>query len=355
MQQQSTINMYISPPFTLTLVLILTLFIIFGFTQHNIIQNNTNEKVQEQRKLQLSNRINNDFTLNQYQTEANKEYYQEHIRNTILSKLKFRHISIKWENVVIMMLTHNQFNSNELVQAHFHTWINRIGDDGRGLDIVFVTDEWDLRSVDQILPYANEVKPTIHLYRSAALHMGKKCRAKVLDGFTHVVDKFKSDLNKLYFIKMDPDNFLLAENVLDYLNYLHKTDPNPVDFGRHICAGTGDFCFSEGGLYGMDRLGLLLTLEYIKTNEDVYDYDDNGKDSIEHEDFFMSYAFFKALGYSAIEGTPIIYPWDIKSCETSALSIHPIKSAANIYDFARYCYDENGDIKKDVDLSTKQY
>ena len=102
----------------------------------------------------------------------------------------------------------------------------------------------------------------------------------------------------------------------------------------------------------MDRLGLLLTLNYIKTHDpEVYNYDDNGKDSIEHEDFFMSYAFFKALGYSAIEGTPIIYPHDVESCGTNALSIHPIKSAANIYDYARFCYDENGNIKEGVDLS----
>ena len=117
---------------------------------------------------------------------------------------------------------------------------------GDGLDILFVFDENDERPNENLSPDASEIKPTVHIYGSSAMTTDKKVRNKAIDAMTYANKKFGIKGDKYFYIKMDPDSFLVPDNFLFFMNELyHTTYPKPVDFGRPACFKPS-FCHSQG-------------------------------------------------------------------------------------------------------------
>merc|ERR1711902_2564 len=123
---------------------------------------------------------------------------------------------LKYMNLIVVMLTHNDPVANSLIQAQFNTWIKRVG---RGLDLVIVTDVHDERLDEEIAPIEKYPWLNIHIYRSDAPHESNRARAKVLDAFFYVQNKYKDDHQKLYIIKADPDSFILPHALIRELQY----------------------------------------------------------------------------------------------------------------------------------------
>lgn len=255
---------------------------------------------------------------------------------------------LNWSNLVIVILTYNSIQPNRLVKAHFNTWIKRAGE---GLDIVFVTDDDDERTYDKILPDADKVKPSVHLYKSNAKKEGNLAREKVIDSLIHVYQKFENDNRKHLFIKIDTDTFLIAENIIKSLNELYQiTHPLPVDFGWSFCFSEIS-CYTQGGFYGMSKAGLDSTLSYLSKHAETYkEYIENdrapGENLILHEDFFTSYIFQKATGFPSISmpdvsvSTNLIHPNPIEH-----ISVHKAKPCQRYYSIEDSFYDQNGDLR----------
>lgn len=259
-----------------------------------------------------------------------------------------------WSNVVIFMLTYDNREADKLIQAQFDTWIRRIDDSG--LDIVIVTDTIDPRETRNVLPDIRHVKPTVHIYRSSAPNEGNRARSKTVDAFTYCESKFGSDPNKLYYIKIDPDQFLLAQRFEDWLKLVHKaTYSQPADFGNVNC-NNEVVCYTMGGLYGISQAGLQPWVRYLKENPSIYDdwvasrvVPD--RNLVLHEDFFTSYVFLKATGYPAITdpciGLMNMNPITPKSNQPPAvISFHPIKSVHDIYVLEKIFYNSLGNIRE---------
>lgn len=261
---------------------------------------------------------------------------------------------VKWENLVFMMLTHNDPEANSLIHAQFETWVKRVGN---GVDIVIVTDIDDPRSDQEILPSNYNMSwINVDIYRSDTPNEGRKGRSKVIDGFLYVHKKYKNNAQKSYIMKVDPDNYLLPHALLKFLKTLYeRTYPQPVDFGKSNC--NNDFvCYSQGGLYGWDRGGFERIFNYMTEHKDkIYDeiyYNrwNPGRNILQSEDVFTSYVFRKATGYPAIFNrgiganlTEIIH---FKQMPKDLVSIHPIKKIDDFHKLEDIFYDSVKNIQK---------
>jgi len=209
---------------------------------------------------------------------------------------------LSWSNVVIVVLFYDYILDTNLVGEHFNSWIN---DMDEGLDIVFVVDKDDKRSDEEILPFRDNAKPSIHLHRSSVqVKDGKAVKYKMIDALWFVEKKFGKNENKHFYLKLDPDTFLIPEKLMNFMSELFMaTHPQPVDFGRSACFMT-DMCFSQGGLYGFSRSGLLATVEYMKRNvKEMHTEIIHRKwnyNLMDHEDFVTSYIFRRATGYPVV-------------------------------------------------------
>ena len=257
--------------------------------------------------------------------------------------------SINWSNLVVMMLTYDNPEANFLIQAQLDTWIKKAGE---GLDIVFVTDVDDKRSDNEVVSYNKDlIKANIHVYRSNALKEGKRARSKVVDGFFHVERMFVNDANKKFYLKIDPDSYVLPEQLLFFIDRLNsQTHPYPVDFGNSIC-NNGVYCYTEGGLYGMNKVGFESAMRYIADHPDVLSEFvppnvDPNRNTLDHEDSFTSYAFWKSTGF------PVIWNRDISvgnfesEKPINPISVHPVKSYLEIYVLEKIFYDSEGRRRK---------
>ena len=103
------------------------------------------------------------------------------------------------DNIVFIMFIHNDKSVDELIKAHFDTWIRRLGIE---TDIIFVTDEDNERSFEEILPDADKVRSNLSIYKSPAKKEGRRLRYKVADSFQYVSKKYENDETKEYFIKI---------------------------------------------------------------------------------------------------------------------------------------------------------
>jgi len=258
-------------------------------------------------------------------------------------------LEVEWKNVVVIMLTHNNTNANALLQSQFDTWIQRVS--GEGLDIWIIVDIDDTRTDLEIIPQsAPKVKPNVHVYRSNAPKERERARSKVIQAFTHVYKTYKGTKDKWFYLKIDPDSYIIADHLLNFLSNTHKaTHPRPVDFGRPNCHCI-DLCYSLGGLYGMNKKGLHLALHYIHKNPDIYNHTVNPKhdksiNAVIHEDFFTSYAFYKATGYPLIESSDISKPYrpSIFPLKKNVISIHNVKFSRDMdmYEEVYYGVDES--------------
>lgn len=262
---------------------------------------------------------------------------------------------ITWKNVVVVILTYNDYESNKLVQAQFDTWIEKVG---TGLDIVFVSDVDDVRHDDEIIPHKKDkMMPNIHLYRSNAKKEGKLARSKVMDAFLYVYKKFHSNNDKKFFLKLDPDSFVLPENLINFLDDLHsKTQNSPVDFGKGLC-NNDYFCYSEGGLYGMNKEGFEKVIRYVSENIDIYNdfvplRKNATKNVLIHEDCFTSYAFWKSTGYPMVWNNRIAMKSFFSDRSPDPISIHPVKSYLEFYTLEKIFYGSEGS-RRDLTTSHK--
>jgi len=266
---------------------------------------------------------------------------------------KDANFTVGWENLVFIMLTYNHPAANSLIQAQFDTFIKRAG---KGLDVVIVTDIDDPRTDEEIVPRNRNTLVNTHIYRSATPHEGRKGRSKVLDAFFHVQKKYKSNPNKLYIMKADPDAYVLPTKLLTFLQKLYeRTYPQPVDFGRSNC-NNNFTCYSQGGLYGWDREGFDRTFNYMFNhepyiyNETLENFFNPGRNILENEDVFTSYVFRRATGYPVIwnRGVGANLTEVIDNLDPGLLSIHPVKLIDDflLLDKILYINDEKYDTTK---------
>lgn len=213
--------------------------------------------------------------------------------------------TIDWSNLVFYMIIHNDPSVDLLINAHFTTWLQHIGD----ADLVFITDLDDPRSLEQIVPeISQDLVVRLHLYKSPAINEGKHIRFKVMDAIRHVSETYAQDDSKKYFFKMDADAYVLGHNLLDYVNKLHNVAYGmPIHFGKVMC-GHEHMCHTGGAFYGMNKVGLAATDKFFKENPEIYKQKEivyreklnRSFNLMEHEDFMVSYAFKMANKVPAI-------------------------------------------------------
>lgn len=281
------------------------------------------------------------------------EYYDYKKREEKLPIMKLSP-KIDWSNIVIMITIYQSNETDQLIKAHFGTWMKQADE---GLDVVFVTDESDERSIDEILPDLNNVSPKSHLFKSVAPDEGKHLRFKMIDSLKEMENLFGNDSKKKYFIKMDTDTFLLPENLLSYVQKIESsTNGQPVLFGN--CVGRFyKWCYAPGGIYGMNRMTLQEINNYFVSHPDItkeYIFFDYGKKSpadrsynnlLEHEDCMVSYAYRKATGYPNVMNfrfftSSINHAHSIVDKECPPISYHTIKDPKVYYEYYEMFYHE---------------
>ena len=94
-----------------------------------------------------------------------------------------RNNRVDWSNVVFLMIMHESAEVDSLINGHFETWLKHTG---KGLDIVFITDESDTRSEEEIIPNAFSFMGKIHVYKSPAEFDDKHIRFKVCNNHEHL-------------------------------------------------------------------------------------------------------------------------------------------------------------------------
>lgn len=206
---------------------------------------------------------------------------------------------LDWYRCVFLIMTFESEKETELIHNHFKSWIRRMP---KGLDVVFVTDESDQRTYDEILPDANDVRCTIHLYKTPSANEGAQARAKTIDSLIYIYKKFHNT-SKEYFFKIDPDTYVIPENLLHISQIIHmKTYPLPVDFGRVDCLTNGAACYSLGASYGLNKSGLASMVKTIAKQPELFKkvIREGGNNRMLDEDFFTSYLFRVATGFPTI-------------------------------------------------------
>jgi len=293
--------------------------------------------------------------IDQLSTYATKKNYLPNIPGLYQTEHTPKGPNLSWSNIVIVMLTYNNNMADKLIQAQFDTWVRRIED--KGLDIVVVTDKVDTRKSSDVVPDLRNIKPAVHVYRSSAPNEGNRVRSKTVDAFTFCHAKFGNNPDKLYYLKVDPDQFLLVERLASFLEEVHQaTYPQPANFGKVNC-NNDVICYPMGGLYGISIAGLDHWVQYLQEHPSVYDDFVPSKvvqdrNLVLHEDFFTSYVFFKSTGYPTITDSRIglinMNPISINrksKAPPEVISFHPIKSVHDIYILDKIFYNSKGDIR----------
>lgn len=172
------------------------------------------------------------------------------------------------DNIVFIMFIHNNELETKLLKAHCDTWIRRLG---FNTDIIFVTDEDDQRSFEEIFPYIDKVRSNLSVYKSPAKKEGSRLRYKVADAFQYVSKKYENDETKEYFMKIDTDTYVLPVALMDLIREIDEaTNPQPVLFGKQRCSYP-EFCYSAGPLYGINKFGFNALAKYLSDHEEILD------------------------------------------------------------------------------------
>lgn len=263
---------------------------------------------------------------------------------------------INWPDVLLMIFMYDNPKVDELISAHYETWLKRVG---KGADIVFVTDITDKRSDDKILPLANTIEASSHVYKSSAMNEGKHLRYKVIDAFRYVGENFR---DKKFFLKLDTDTFVVAENLLDYLKELYvKSYPKPAYFGYAVCphfVNTCDsiemcMCYGAGSGYGFNAAGLKAVNDYFAGNPEIlteqHKHPRYDRNLLVHEDYMMGVAYARAT-----HGFPIVhnrlmfpYPFDrygpgFQLTKRNAVSYHKVMTKEDFIIHDRIFHHEDG-------------
>ena len=270
-----------------------------------------------------------------------------------------------WDNVVILMLIHNNDDVTNLLQSHFDTWISSMP---KELDILFVTDKSDNRTYHQIFPNAKNVLPTIHLYKSAAANNdGKKVKLKMIDSLKYIYAKFKNWNKKLQIVKIDTDTFIIPENLIKTLQDIHnKTYPYPTNFGRIDCQTYYGYnrCYTVGGSYGISKVGIGAFLQYYD-NPNCYDCKRpilRKHNPMTDEDYFMSLTYQNATCLPSVHVSgmsirlykreyyfhgPEENEWDTTNRH---ITIHLVKSSIDFAMLQKFYYFDNGTLRDEYRL-----
>jgi len=294
-----------------------------------------------------------------YNEKFSQEYCKD-IEKFYEDKTELSHdpiVEVDWSNIVIFMMIYKNTQVDELIEWHYKTWLQHTGE---GIDIVFITDDSDTRSFDEILPHANLIKGKSHLYKSLSEDDGKKLRFKVIDSLAFLSYEFGNDDNKKYFIKMDSDTYILPENLLKFINKLHLTTKLlPVQFGKAVCARE-NMCYAGGALYGMNKEGLIATTKFILDHPNTYKEKHMSmwkadRNLMEHEDYMVSYAFRNATNYPVIHH-PNIFNFEVEksglgSFEFPVISYHKLKSKDKFEKYEGYFYFRNGKIRHQTKIN----
>jgi len=263
---------------------------------------------------------------------------------------------VKWSDVVLMIFMYDNRKVDELISAHYETWLKRLG---KGTDIVFVTDGSDKRSKKMILPLANSIEASSHVYKSSAMNEGKHLRFKVIDAFRYVGESFK---DKKFFLKLDTDTFVVAENLLEYLNELYfKSYPKPAYFGYAVCphfVNSCDslemcMCYGAGSGYGFNAAGLKAVNDYFAANPEIlteqHKHPRYDRNLLAHEDYMMGVAYARAThGYPIIHNRLMFpFPFDrygpgFQLTKRNAVSYHKVMTKEDFITHDRIFHHENG-------------
>jgi len=268
-----------------------------------------------------------------------------------------------------MIFTYNDEKADELMSGHYETWLKRVGE---GADIVFVTDGDDSRKDEDILPLASSIKAKSHVYRSGGKNEGKHLRFKVIDAFRYVGETFK---NKKFFLKLDTDTFVVANNLIDYLNDLyHKSYPRPVYFGYAVCPYFVDkcddlmqcMCYGAGSGYGFNKAGFNAVNTYFAQHPEILKEKHNhpryDRNLLVHEDYMMGVAYARATN-----GFPIVhnrlmfpYPFDrygpgFTATKRTAISYHKVTTKEDFILHDRIFHHDNGSVRTfdEIDIMRK--
>lgn len=255
-----------------------------------------------------------------------------------------RNFQLDWSNIVILMIMHESPEVDSLIRGHFETWLKHTGE---GLDIVFITDESDSRSPEEIIPNASSFLGKTHVYKSPAEFDDKHIRFKVIDSFRATNEIFKNRGEKRYFIKIDTDTFPIPENLLSYVNKVDFSTRNkPVLFGKGVCSPQ-NMCYGAGALYGMNKLALHEVNRYFSQNPKIHlettHVVGKGRNLMVHEDYMVSYAYRQATGYPIISNHNI-FNYHIAREGTGSenhppICYHKAKTVEGLYEYYELLYD----------------
>ena len=255
----SEITMRYSPYSNLKCIVILVAFA----TYLNISANTINDLTERDTHRNLRAKI-----LRYDRIKDVTKFYKSINSNGVDSDASSKEGDIKWNNIVIIMMIYDNEAVDQLIQAHFNTWIKHLcqdmeeEEDQGFLDIVFVTDTCDKRSDGEILAINNNDSNIrrdirVHLHRSNARNEGNRARYKAIDAFQYAYDTFSSSssYDKKYYLKIDSDTLIVPQNMIYFLNDLNKAtlgdkaaskDDNPVvHFGAKHCFDT-EICWTQG-------------------------------------------------------------------------------------------------------------
>lgn len=263
---------------------------------------------------------------------------------------------IDWSNIVFIMCIYESLETNKLLKAHFDTWLRHVKE---GADIVFIADVNDARSIEEILPDANKIKATCHIYKSSAKDDGKRLRFKVLDAFRYVAEK-QFNFTKKYFFKIDTDTFIVPDYILAYVDKLHeKTYPKPVQFGW--ANGCGLFCYADGGFYGFNDIGFAALNQYLIEHPDIdkiiesphfSKYDrrwryESFKQGMLHEDFMVSYLYREATQMPMVHN-PLFRTHIVGISSRNGMMYHRVKNPLHFYEYENRFYSWEGKLKRGI-------
>jgi len=269
-----------------------------------------------------------------------------------------------WSNVIILMLIYDNDDVSALIQSHFDTWISRMPKD---LDLLFVSDVRDTRKFYDIFPSASKVRPRIHLHKSAYANEKQKAKKKTIDALNFIYNKFKRWNKKLTVLNIDPDTFVIHENLLTTMQNVHKsTYPYPVDFGRVDCRDYYGFngCFTLGGSYGMSKVGVGALLSYCNDPKcsECKRRVSKKYSQLHYEDYFTSLAYQNATCLPSLHVSgmamgfhkrnyffhgPVEGKWDTTK---NHITIHLVKSPENFAMLQNFYYYDNYTLKDEYRL-----
>lgn len=251
--------------------------------------------------------------------------------------------NVNWSNIVIIIFIHNSPEIDNIIRAHFDTWLKHVEE---GVDVFYVTDADDSRSFDEILPGAASTKANLHVYKSPAEKDRNFLRFKMIDGFRHVGEQ-KLD-SKKYFIKLDSDTYFIPENLLAYLNDLHgRTYPAPIHFGFQNCSCG---CYTEGAFYAFNDVGFTSINQYFNDHPEISKVEllnvrDDAKlwKFMHHEDFLVSYVYRHATKFPMISN-PLIHSHDNEHPfqKRYGIAYHKVKQYSRYMEYENFFYFEDG-------------